>query len=552
MAADLNLTLNGTPVPVYLGENATLALAQASRAEAAADAAAASEAVALAAAGPNYADTAAGLAATSEGDTFAVEDGGIVTIYRHDSGPTATELRVLPTTAALASTDPGKGAALVGVEGGGTVQDFANLYNKGAQVQETAWAGGGGGTNFNANSDINYILPGATGVVQFGGRGWINDAERIEGSRERNSYVQWAGYWPTGQIDIGGVTYDEFVPVTDLNPAANVDLIANIGGGDNFVGSLASANLWSFHSRAGLYGNHSWNVCTTFGTADGYYCGNLFGTNNTNFSNRGANIASYSCRIGTQGSDAATGIANASLTRHSLNIGSDQSSTDASHTLNINTKLSGHIRDFGQNRGFGISGEVFNGRNYGWAKRARGDSQVTEVLLSRTCTGATATTLSARGDWTVKSGSSTAENNNANGNIVLGTNTFVKVVAEIWAKQWDDDEYYYSSKLVALVTRDGDGNGTLLSLKEYELDTNSPQVGSISPGDPVSDDNPRNPAASWVADITIHATNGLLSVRFKPLAGQTVFVQADVKIIRQRDLSASSPLVPPIPFDTIT
>jgi hypothetical protein len=113
MAADLNLTLNGTPVPVYLGENATLALLQATRAEAAADAAAASEAVALAAAGPNYADTAAGLAATSEGETFAVEDDGIVTIYRHDSGPTATELRVLPTTAALASTDPGKGAALL-------------------------------------------------------------------------------------------------------------------------------------------------------------------------------------------------------------------------------------------------------------------------------------------------------------------------------------------------------------------------------------------------------------------------------------------------------
>src|SRR5690606_10481752 len=78
----------------------------------------ASEAVALAAAGPNYADTAAGLAATSEGETFAVEDDGIVTIYRHDSGPTATELRVLPTTAALASTDPDKGDAMVGSDDG--------------------------------------------------------------------------------------------------------------------------------------------------------------------------------------------------------------------------------------------------------------------------------------------------------------------------------------------------------------------------------------------------------------------------------------------------
>src|SRR5690606_26774193 len=91
------------------------------------DAAAASEAVALAAAGPNYADTAAGLAATSEGDTFAVEDNGIVTVYRHDSGPTATELRVLPTTAALASTDPvNPGAAMVG-RGVVAVDSIANL-----------------------------------------------------------------------------------------------------------------------------------------------------------------------------------------------------------------------------------------------------------------------------------------------------------------------------------------------------------------------------------------------------------------------------------------
>jgi hypothetical protein len=119
MAADLNLTLNGTPVPVYLGENTAEAARQASRAEAAADAAAASEAVALAAAGPNYADTAAGLAATSEGETFAVEEDGIVTIYRHDSGPTATELRMLPTTAALASTG---GAAMVGLPSGGDLE----------------------------------------------------------------------------------------------------------------------------------------------------------------------------------------------------------------------------------------------------------------------------------------------------------------------------------------------------------------------------------------------------------------------------------------------
>jgi hypothetical protein len=162
MAADLNLTLNGTPVPVYLGENATLALAQASRAEAAADAAAASEAVALAAAGPNYADTAAGLAATSEGDTFAVEDDGIVTVYRHDSGPTATELRVLPTTAALASTDPGKGAEMVALNANQTVK--ARLLQTTFLTDEIA-------SGVDAGPALNAILAkigGSKGDLGFG------------------------------------------------------------------------------------------------------------------------------------------------------------------------------------------------------------------------------------------------------------------------------------------------------------------------------------------------------------------------------------------------
>ncbi len=119
MAADLNLTLNGTPVPVYLGENTTLA-------NNAAQQAAASEAVALAAAGPNYANTAAGLAATSEGDTFAVDNGDeTITVYSHDAGPVATALRTFPKDilALLAATATGKGDALVGA-----AKTFTNQY----------------------------------------------------------------------------------------------------------------------------------------------------------------------------------------------------------------------------------------------------------------------------------------------------------------------------------------------------------------------------------------------------------------------------------------
>src|SRR3546814_20406987 len=67
MAADLNIVVKGTPVPVYLGENTALSLAAKNSAAASAAAAALSEATAESAAGPTYPDTAAGLAATADG-----------------------------------------------------------------------------------------------------------------------------------------------------------------------------------------------------------------------------------------------------------------------------------------------------------------------------------------------------------------------------------------------------------------------------------------------------------------------------------------------------
>lgn len=160
MAADLHITLDGTPVPVYLGENTTLALNAAERA-------AASEAVALAAAGPNYANTGAGLAATSEGDTFAVEDGGIVTIYRHDSGPTATELRVLATTAALASPDPGKGVSLAKLEDGRNAQQaFDRLIALGG-VDATLFGSLQEAVTHAEDNDLGFVMlgPGRTEIT---------------------------------------------------------------------------------------------------------------------------------------------------------------------------------------------------------------------------------------------------------------------------------------------------------------------------------------------------------------------------------------------------
>src|SRR5690606_8493907 len=61
----------------------------------------------------------------------------------HDSGPTATELRVLPTTAALASTDPGKGAGMVRLEDGQTVQEALDAVSRPTTISPNSGLGVG-------------------------------------------------------------------------------------------------------------------------------------------------------------------------------------------------------------------------------------------------------------------------------------------------------------------------------------------------------------------------------------------------------------------------
>lgn len=113
MAADLNLILNGTPVPVYLGESTTLARQMANAAAASAvtavnaknaaqEAAGASEDardVAQAAVGVDYADEAAALAGSSEGDRFTYWDGDEIVFAKKDEGA------VVPITAPWYQSD---------------------------------------------------------------------------------------------------------------------------------------------------------------------------------------------------------------------------------------------------------------------------------------------------------------------------------------------------------------------------------------------------------------------------------------------------------------
>jgi hypothetical protein len=105
--ANISVTLSeDSGIVVNVGENTVAASNSAT-------AAAASAAVALVASGPNYADTAAGLVATSVGDAFAVDEGDTIAVYSHDAGPVATFLRRFPkdaTAAGLAFTQSGAGA----------------------------------------------------------------------------------------------------------------------------------------------------------------------------------------------------------------------------------------------------------------------------------------------------------------------------------------------------------------------------------------------------------------------------------------------------------
>lgn len=147
--------------PIVLQGNPAEQARQAAIAAAAATSAAASAAAALAAGGPNYASAALGLAATSLGDTFAVDNGdGTLTIYSHDAGPVATALRTMikepeaPTAAALIGyarpgglTESagelldrlGMSPASFGAAGDGAADDSTELSGLASAIAASAW-----------------------------------------------------------------------------------------------------------------------------------------------------------------------------------------------------------------------------------------------------------------------------------------------------------------------------------------------------------------------------------------------------------------------------
>lgn len=166
--ANAIVTLNGRQSIVTVGAGA--ATAAAATATAAAASASASAALAEATAGPTYASKVAGEAATSPGQTFAVNNGdGTVTIWLRTSGASVAQ-RTLATTAYLAGTS---GAAQIGSSTGETVEDRLSrvvyLENFGGGTSKTA------AQNTTALQNAIAALPAGGGSVLFGAsRGTYN------------------------------------------------------------------------------------------------------------------------------------------------------------------------------------------------------------------------------------------------------------------------------------------------------------------------------------------------------------------------------------------
>ncbi len=125
--------------------------------------AAASASAAESLVGPVYASTAAGISATSDGDFFAVNDTGVVTVYLNSAG-TAVEQRTLATTAALSGIG---GAGIIGTIEGNTVQEsINNLQDVEASLLDLTNAIAVTSATALAVSDINRLIV-ASGATAY-------------------------------------------------------------------------------------------------------------------------------------------------------------------------------------------------------------------------------------------------------------------------------------------------------------------------------------------------------------------------------------------------
>ena len=238
---------------IRLGENTAEAARQAGLAQDSAEDASASAAVAESLVGPTYASTAAGLAATTSGQSFAVNPGtGVVTIYTNSAG-SAVAQRTLATTAYLAAST---GAAQIGaVDGAGgslwtTVQGFINklLSSAGASVIGFVQAGVGA-----VARTVQAKLRDTVSVKDFGavGDGTTDDTAAIQAAANYAAltkcdlYIPFGNYRTSstlsfGAIKVSGDGYGTQIRPTITNGSAAINFTAPIS-----YWSLTGVTVWA-------------------------------------------------------------------------------------------------------------------------------------------------------------------------------------------------------------------------------------------------------------------------------------------------------------------
>lgn len=181
--AEIIVTPTQTDLVISIGENTASARSFAQAAEA-------SAATALVAAGPNYASTAAGLAATTLGDTFAVDEGDTIAVYRHDAGPVATFLRRFPQdilASGLQLLSPTFNGPAVGTIAGnasvpwnaivnsGNINQLYNVEYRASNGTDWTTTGGRLVCRIDATDQtyIEYRTPGAAPGIAFGTNGSV-------------------------------------------------------------------------------------------------------------------------------------------------------------------------------------------------------------------------------------------------------------------------------------------------------------------------------------------------------------------------------------------
>lgn len=204
---------------IGLGNDSVEASRQAGLAVAAANAASASAAFAESMTGPTYASTAAGLAATTDGQGFAVDNGGgTVTVYLNDAGA-AVEQRTLATTAALASTDAGKGAALVGYGDTTAKAALDRVYRVNTVADFTATRVPAA---VNVVSTLGYYAAGDRGAARYK-RAASEPAHNLKAESLDGAWWEIAEDWPTVEQAGGGTAIADNGPaiqdIIDFHPA---------------------------------------------------------------------------------------------------------------------------------------------------------------------------------------------------------------------------------------------------------------------------------------------------------------------------------------------